>query len=81
MGRQRNTSHMKEQEKSPEREVNEMGATKILDAEFNTVVKSMLKDLRRRMNDVSEKLNKMIVNHKKVIETIKKKKNPFGSEE
>lgn len=47
---------MNEQEKSSEKELNEVEATKTLDTEFRTMVIRMLKDLRRRMNDLNENL-------------------------
>ena len=47
---------MKKQKKSPEKELNEMEAIKIPDAEFKTMVMRILKDLRVRMDDLSENL-------------------------
>ena len=61
----------KEQTKSPEKELNETEATKILDAEFKIMIVRMLKDVRERMDDLSQNLNKETVNIKKDIETIK----------
>ena len=49
-----------------------MGATKIPDADFKTMDICRFKDLRGRMDDLSEKLNKKIVNIKDNIEAIKK---------
>ena len=49
---------MKEQEKSPEKELNEMEATEIPDVEFKTMVIRMLKDHRERMDDLSENLKR-----------------------
>ena len=40
-------SQIKEQEKSPEKELDEMEATKIPDAEFKTMAIRMLKGLER----------------------------------
>ena len=42
------------------------------DAVFKTMVIRILRDLRRKRNDLSENLNKEIVSIKKDIETIKK---------
>ena len=61
----------KKQEKSPEKELNEMEATKIPVAEFKTMVIRMLKDLRTRMDGLSEHLNNEIISVKNDIETIK----------
>ena len=63
---------MKEQEESSEKELNEMEATKIPNSEFKTIVIRMLKKLRGKMGDLSEKLKKETVNVEKDIETIKK---------
>lgn len=65
-------TQMKQQEKSPEKELNEMESTKIPDVEFKTMVIRMFKDLTRRMGDLRENLNKQIINIKKNIETIKR---------
>ena len=64
-------SQMKVKDKSPEKGLNEMGATKIPDTQLKTVVVRMLKDLRERMDDLSENLKKGIVSIKKDIEIIK----------
>ena len=72
MGRQKNMPQMKEQEESSEKELNEMEATKIPNSEFKTIVIRMLKKLRGKMGDLSEKLKKGTVNVEKDIETIKK---------
>ena len=58
--------------KSPEKELNEMEATKTLDGKFKTRFIRMSKELRGRMKDLSENFNKEIVTIKKDIETIKK---------
>ena len=63
---------MKEQAKSPERELNKMEVNKLPDKEFKTLVIRMLNELRRRINDLSENFNKEIVNIKQDTETIKK---------
>ena len=45
MRRQRNTVQMKEQNKVPEKELNEMEIVNLLDAEFKTRVTRILKEL------------------------------------
>ena len=45
MGRQRKNSQSKGMEGSPVKELNEMGASKLLDKEFKRMVISMLKEL------------------------------------
>ena len=57
--------------KYQEIELNEMEETKILDAEFKTMVIIMLKNLKGRINNLSENLNKEIASIKKDIETKK----------
>ena len=44
MRRQRNTSQMKEQNKTPEKELNKMETSKLPDAELRTLVIRMLED-------------------------------------
>ena len=63
---------MKKQEKYPEKELNEMEATKIPDIELKLMVIRMLQDIRRRMDDLSENLNKEIISIKNNMEAIKK---------
>ena len=46
MMKQRNVAQMKEQIKTPEKELNEMEISNLSDAEFKTLVKRMLKELR-----------------------------------
>ena len=50
MRRQRNISQMKDQDKSPEKELNEMEAPSLPDGEFKIVVLRMLKELVRTSN-------------------------------
>ena len=45
--RQRNVAQMKEQRKTPEKELNEMEISNLSDAEFKTLVIRMLKELFR----------------------------------
>ena len=45
MRRQRNMAHMKEQIKTPEKELNKMEISNLLDAEFKRLVIRMLKEL------------------------------------
>ena len=77
MGGQRNMPQVKEKENSPE-ELNAMEANNIPDTEFKVIVVKMLKELRGRMNELSENLNKYIVNIKK---PQKVSKEPVRNEE
>ena len=47
---------MKKQEKSPEKDLNEVETTKILDAQFKAMVIRIHKDLKGRVGDLSENL-------------------------
>ena len=60
--RQKNWSQIKEGDKSPEKELNEIEASKLPDTEFKTMVIRMLKELSENFNQVKNKS----------IETVKK---------
>ena len=62
MGKQRNGPQMKEQENSPEKELNEMEASNVPNTEFKTRGLRMLKELEGRMDEVNENLTKEIIN-------------------
>ena len=64
-------SQMKEQNKSPEKELNKMGPSNLSDAEFKTLVIRMLNELRERVDELRENL----ISIKKGMETIKKKQS------
>ena len=57
MRRQRNMVQIKEQIKTPEKELNKMDRSKLLDTEFKTLVIRMLKELRGRGDELREKFN------------------------
>ena len=52
MRRQRNMAQMKEQIKTPEKELNEMGINNLSDAKFKTLVIRMLKELSRDLSSI-----------------------------
>ena len=54
MRRQRNMSQMKEQNKTPGKELNKMEISNLLDTEFKTLVIRMLNELRERVDELSE---------------------------
>ena len=54
MRRQRNISQMKEQDKSPEKELNKMETSNLLDAEFKTLVIRMLNELSENFNGIKK---------------------------
>ena len=65
MRRQRNTLHVREQEKAPEKELSEKEMTNLPDMEFKQKVIRMFTDLGRRNNELSENVNKELENIKK----------------
>ena len=64
MERQGNMPQMKEQEKSLEKEWNKMDAHELPDGVFKTMIIRMLKDLRKRIDDLTENLNNEMVGMK-----------------
>ena len=56
MSRQRNMSQMKEHNKTPEKELNEMEITNLSDAEFKTLVIRMLKELTEYGKNIREEM-------------------------
>ena len=54
MRRQRNMSQMKEQIKTPEKELNKMGMSNLSKAEFQTLVIRMLKELSEDLNSIKK---------------------------
>ena len=58
MRTQRNMPQMKEQNKTPEKELNKMETSKLLDAEFKTLVIRMLSALKGRADELSENFKK-----------------------
>ena len=52
MGRQRNMPQMKEQNKTPEKELNKMKRSHLLDAEFKPLVIRMLNKLSENFNSI-----------------------------
>ena len=61
MRRQRNMSQMREQSKTPERELQKMETSNLLDVEFKTLVIKMLNELWR-INALNKNFNKEIGN-------------------
>ena len=54
MRRQRNMAQMNEQIKTPEKELNKMEISSLLDAEFKTLVIRMLKELNKDLNSIKK---------------------------
>ena len=54
MRRQRNMAQMKEQIKTPEKELNEMEISNLSDAEFKTLVITMLKELSEDLSSIKK---------------------------
>ena len=66
MRRQRNILQTKEQGKTSEKELNEVEISNLPDKEFKVTIIKMFTELRRRMDEHSENVNKEIKKHKKV---------------
>ena len=58
MRRQKNTFQVREQDKTPEKELNETEMSNLPDREFTQRVIRMLTDLGRRMDELRENINK-----------------------
>ena len=54
MRRQRNMAQMKEQIKTPEKDLNKMEISNLSDAEFKTLVIRMLKELSEDFNSIKK---------------------------
>ena len=54
MRRQRNMAQMKEQIKTPEKELNKMDMNNLLDVEFKTLFIRMLKELSEDLNSIKK---------------------------
>ena len=54
MWRQRNVSQMKEQNKTPYKELTKMETSNLLDAEFKTLVIRMLKELSENLKSITK---------------------------
>ena len=54
MKRQRNMARMKEQIKTPEKELNKMERSSLSDAEFKTLVIRMLKELSENLSSIKK---------------------------
>ena len=62
MRRQRNTFQVREQDKTPEKELNEKELNSLPDKEYKLKFIRMLTDLGRRMDELSDNFNKELEN-------------------
>ena len=62
MKQQNNTFQMKEQDKTPQKELSEVEISNLSDNEFKIMIIRLLNDLRRRINVPSEKFNSELEN-------------------
>ena len=58
MKRPRNTTHIKEQIRDPEVQINEEEIGKLLEKEFRIIIVKMIKNLENRMEKMQESINK-----------------------
>ena len=75
MQRQRNSSQVKEQEKSPEKKLNEMEASKLQDTEFKTMVIWMLKKLSDNFKSTENGIEIIKINQSEIKDTLTEMKN------
>ena len=59
MGRQRNSPHMKENQASPEKEVNEMEASNLSEKEFREVIITWIKIMEDKFNNMCKNQEEM----------------------
>ena len=62
MKRQRTLYQMKEQDKTPEKQLNEVEIGNLLEKEFRMMIVKMIQDLRRRREAKIEKMQEMFNN-------------------
>ena len=62
MRKQRNMAQMKEQIKTPEKELNKMEISNLSDAEFKTLVIRMLKELSEDLSSIKKTQSEIKVN-------------------
>ena len=65
MKKQKVISQMKGQDKTPEKELNEMEIGNLPEKEFRKMSVKMIQDLRKRMEAKVEKMQKMFTKHQK----------------
>ena len=65
MRKQRNMAQVKEQNKTPEKELNKMQIAKLSDVEFKTLVIRMLKELTEYSNSITEEMKVTLSDIKK----------------
>ena len=65
MKRQRNMAHMKEQTKTPEKEISDMEITNLSDTEFKTLVISMLREFFEYGINIREEMEATLSETKK----------------
>ena len=58
MKKQKVMSHMKGQDKTPEKQLNEVEIGKLSEKEFRIMIVKMIQDLRKRMETKTEKMQK-----------------------
>ena len=59
MGWQRNMFQMQEQDKSPEEQLSEVEIGNLPEKEFRIMIAKMIQDLRKRMEEQTEKIQEM----------------------
>ena len=70
-------SHMKEQDKTPEKQLNEVEIDNLPEKEFRIMIVKMIQDLRKGMEANIEKMQEMF---NKDLEELKKKQTEMNKE-
>ena len=76
MRRQRNMAQMKKQNKTPEKELNEIETGNLSDVEFKTLVSRMLKELTEYCSNIKQETKFTLSEVKKIKESTVKGRKP-----
>ena len=75
MRRQRNRAQMKEQNKTPEKELNKIETSNLLDEEFKTMIIRMLSEFNENFNNIKKGIETPKKNQSEVKDTTETKNN------
>ena len=75
MRRQRNRAQMKEQNKTPEKELNKIETSNLLDEEFKTMIIRMLSEFNENFNNIKKGIETIEKNQSEVKDTTETKNN------
>ena len=75
MWRQRNMEQIKEQNKTPEKELNKIETSNLLDEEFKTMIIRMLSEFNENFNNIKKGIETIKKNQSEVKDTTETKNN------